>query len=264
MELLINTLHISGKLVSFGKPEGESFLLGCYGKKLQYLNLAIDDDGINRLETFFVKNQLKNINIEKKEDEIAMIYADEEILVKENDNEYFELLRKTDILNIGKNTVNKFEDEDIIKKPTFKYINANNILDSGTILNSINSTTIISKNKNYSNVPNPLFLSNNPDNIIIPNPFYPKQLEEKKKAFKDKRILIKPGMYNTIVYEREPEEVKIKNKLSKSIKLEFRKEKYLEAKENYLKIKEDIEDKIYKRLLDKVIKKMVKLISRLN
>ena len=242
---------ISGKLVSFGKPEGESFLLGCYGKKLQYLNLAIDDDGINRLETFFVKNQLKNINIEKKEDEIAMIYADEEILVKENDNEYFELLRKTDILNIGKNIVNKFEDEDIIKKPTFKYINANNILDSGTILNSINSTTIISKNKNYSNVPNPLFLSNNPDNIIIPNPFYPKQLEEKKKAFKDKRILIKPGMYNTIVYEREPEEVKIKNKLSKSIKLEFRKEKYLEAKENYLKIKEDIEDKIYKRLLDK-------------
>ena len=44
--------------------------------------------------------------------------------------------------------------------------------------------------------------------------------------------MIKPGIYNIIVYGREPEEVKIKNKLSKSIKIEFRKEKYLEAKEN--------------------------------
>ena len=241
---------ISGELVSFGKPEGKSFLLGCYGKKLQYLDLAINDYGIIKLEAFFVNNQLINRNIEKKEDQIAKIYRDEKLLLIEKDKKKFELLRNTNILNIGKNNDTKFEHENIFIKPIFKYIYENNMLTDGTILNELSSTTVISKNKDYSNVPNPLFLSNNQDNIMIPNPFYPKELEEKEKVFKDRRIINKAGMYNTIIYEHEPKENNIKNKLSKTNIITFSKEK-LETKKNYLKIKEEIEDRIYKRLFEK-------------
>lgn len=54
-------------------------------KKLQYLDLAINDYGIIKLEAFFVNNQLINRNIEKKEDQIAKIYRDEKLLLIEKD-----------------------------------------------------------------------------------------------------------------------------------------------------------------------------------
>ena len=55
---------------------------------------------------------------------------------------------------------------------------------------------------------------------------------------------------NTIIYEHEPKKNNIKNKLSKTNIITFKKEK-LETKKNYLKIKEEIEDRIYKRLFEK-------------
>ena len=50
----------SGKIVYFGKPKGKSFIFGMYGKKVQYCNLIINQNGISRLDAIFTPN--KNVN----------------------------------------------------------------------------------------------------------------------------------------------------------------------------------------------------------
>ena len=146
---------ISGKIIHFGKSEGESFLFGSYGKKLQCLDLKINENGISGLKLYFIKNIYVNLCIEKKEDNEDEIYYDEEILLKEKDPNKYEDMRKNQIINIenDENENNEiFEGEDIYLNPSLV----------GTIYNNIENdehytSTIIIEDKTYSVNENPFF-----------------------------------------------------------------------------------------------------------
>ena len=116
----------SGKTVYFGKPEGEPFLFGSYGKKLQCLDLKIDENGINGLKVYFVENPLKNKNIELKENDKDKIFFDEELLLKENNINNYENIRRNQIIDMDigdeEEDIDRFADEDVFIKPIFTFI----------------------------------------------------------------------------------------------------------------------------------------------
>jgi hypothetical protein len=169
----------SGKVYYFGRPKGDSFLFGSFGKKVQYLNLNADDNGMTKLEAFYSGNEIVNKYMEFKQNEIDKIFNDEKDLIEKDDNNS-DLLRKIEILNSRKNNQNKNQ--------IFAYV----IEQKPENEEKEPITTIKKKNinKHYMLNPNP-FLNLYNNDIIIPNPFFPKEVERKKEEFKHLRISVK-------------------------------------------------------------------------
>ena len=246
----------SGKINYFGRPEGDSFLFGSFEKKVQYLNLNIDKNGITKLEAFYTGNKIVNKYIKFKENEIDKIFKDEEDLMKKDDDNY-ELLRRTEISNARKSDKNTFIGENINYNPTFAYLIEKNSKEE----NDEHVTTIKKKNINkyYMLKPNP-FLKMVANDIFIPNPFFPEEVKKKKEEFKRLQISVnleetrnnlKFSNYNNI----------FANKISKSLILNERREKLLkdlEAKRNFVKIKEKVKNNIYQNFLKLFKNKMQK------
>jgi hypothetical protein len=107
--------------------------------------------------------------------------------------------------------------------------------------------------------PNP-FLKMVANDIFIPNPFFPEEVKKKKEEFKRLQISVnleetrnnlKFSHYNNI----------FANKISKSLILNERREKLLkdlEAKRNFVKIKEKVKNNIYQNFLKLFKNKMQK------
>ena len=180
----------SGKMISFGNPSGESFLFGCYGKKLQCLDLKIDEYGIKRLEVYFANNLLINKKIEYKMEDLKKLYYDEKIMIKQNTKNY-ELIRMNQLIKIEDEPIDKFEQEDVPIKPTILYLKENNPLNN-------DSTTILSEDINYIYNPNPFLPYNKESKIIIPNPFFKNIERNENNQFKKIEIIIKPHFSQSI------------------------------------------------------------------
>ena len=108
---------VSGTMKCFGTPIGEGFLFGEYGKKLQCLNLSSDDDGINRMEFFFTKNQLMNDNFEIKPDKNIF---DEDLIKDSNTEEENEKIKRTQLFGKSNSKCTGF-DKAIVQTP-LKYM----------------------------------------------------------------------------------------------------------------------------------------------
>ncbi len=169
----------SGKTVNYGKKDkkGTYFLFGHYGQKLQYVNIKFDKNGMCGIEVFFEVNTLKNKNLKLKNDEKDECYYDENILKKSNDDEKNNIIRENQILDLGNNSLDKFEEENIYIEPTS--IIPNNIIDP--------STTVLGALPNYGKNA----FSNNPflslddkdkDNYdFVLNPFFPEEIKKKRR-----------------------------------------------------------------------------------
>ena len=242
---------ISGKIIHYGNPDGKSFLFGEYGKKLQCLDLEIDENGISGLKIYFVKNIYVNLCIEIKEDNEDEIYYDEKILLEVQDPDKNEDIRKTRIINLEKddNEENKIIEEDINIKP--------NLVEEIDNNEDIKSTVIIG-DKTYSINENPFFEFNKNIGIKTPNPFFPEVIDKKEKDFsfnktKNKSIKIfslfssinNPNINKrktkTVIGISKKNEIEInrKNEIKKKFEL---KENIVEEKEDYKN--EEEEDKI--------------------
>ena len=250
---------ISGKTMSFGKPEGEPFLFGSYGKKLQCIDLKTDENGISGLKVYFVENQLNNKNI--KESDKDKIYYDEELLVKENDIKNYELIRRNQIIDKGvndnENDIERFEEEDIYMKPVLTFIKSNKsmIYDNRVKKKSTSITsTVIMENKNYESYPNPFFPLEQNTDLMIPNPFYPEEAVKKKTELK---TLIKGNP--TLIRKSKNFSFDSKKKTSirqiahTSIRAnkekEKEKEKEINNKKNFLELKDKVMSHIYNKIL---------------
>ena len=226
----------SGKIYYFGEQKGKPFLFGCFGSKIQCLNINIDEKGISKLEAYFTKNKNVNKHIEYKKDDINKIFYDENIL--ENNDDNFDLLRNTRILNFGKNNKNKFLCEDVNYNSTFAYLNNSQ--------NGIKNQTTITKrniNPNFSINPNP-FLNIVNNDICIPNPFFTKKLEETKAKHKGTQIAVSIGS-RVKLNESVSNMLKIQPTKSDSTN-ERKKEKIRERLINFY---EKLKDNIYKSTL---------------
>ena len=222
----------SGKMRYFGEQKGKPFLFGCFGKKVQCLNININEEGICKLETYFIKNKNINKHIEYKEEDINKIFFDENILEKNDKN--YDLLRKTRIINFGKINENQFLGENINYDSPFAYLN-NYSNNQGTMIRR--------KNPNYSLNPNP-FLDFDNNNIIMPNPFFTKKLEEKKNQFKGSQIIL--GIRNRVKLNESASSIL---KLKKPSKSESNNEKKIEditerLIKQYEKVKNYINDSL--------------------
>ena len=242
----------SGKTVYFGRPKGDPFLFGIYGKKVQYFNLNIGEKGISRLEAIFTPNKNYNRFIEYNQNDVNKIYNEEKKLI-ENTEKNYEQLRKTQILSPKKKS--KFQGEEVEYNPIFAYP-VQNILG-----NENDKATIINPEKiqrEYTLNPNPfLIMDDDNDNIFIPNPFFQKEFKEKKKKSKGDRITVcvgrKRNIFDSLNYNNE-----LKIKLTKShglkqnnfeeLKEKLRKD--LEQKKKINDLKEKVRDNIYDNLLN--------------
>ena len=206
----------SGKIYYFGEQNGKPFLFGCFGNKIQCLNINIEEKGISKLEAYFTKNKNANKHIEYKKDDINKLFYDENIL--ENNDDNYNLLRNTRILNFGKNNSQK----DIE-----------------------NQTTITKRNinPNFSINPNP-FLNFVNNDICIPNPFFTKKLEETKAKHKGTQIAVSIGS-RVKLNESVSNILKIQSTKSDSTN-ERKKEK---IRERLINLYEKLKDNIYKSTL---------------
>ena len=242
---------ISGKTMHFGKPEGEPFLFGSYGKKLQCLDLKTDENGISGLKLYFVENQLKNKNI--KESNIDKIYYDEELLRKENDIKNYELIRRNQIIDKGvndnENDIERFEEEDIYMKPVLTFIKGNSSINTNIKKKSSSlSGTVIMENKSTESYPNPFFPLEQNNDLIIPNPFYPEEAVKKKTELK---TLIKGNMSIIKKSKNFSFVSKKKTSIRKSINTSIRpnKEKENNNKKNFLELKDKVMENIYHKIM---------------
>ena len=247
---------VSGKIIHFGKPEGNPFLFGEYGKKVQCLDLAIDKNGIRELEVYFADNPQKNENIKFKKEEIDKIYYDENLMLSADENNY-ELIRIN--RNIFKDNddidIEKFDGEDIFIKPLFISIDNNKYIDNGKDLYlseklKNNSLIFINENKNYLSYPNPFFPFDENPELMIPNPFFPEAGKTQKKAFKEKKAS-KYGLNQTFNLGLQNNyEENFYKKLSKTV-ISDNKEKRKEINKNFLKLKDQVISNIYKTIIKK-------------
>ena len=107
---------ISGKTLSVGFPEGEGFLFGKFGKKLQYLKIHMTEDGINKLEPEFKEISKKNYYTKKSDDKlpnhtIKVVSAQKEVKKREDYKEGN---------NINKNITNRNIEKNIEQKDEFE------------------------------------------------------------------------------------------------------------------------------------------------
>ena len=240
----------SGKTVYFGRPNGDPFIFGIYGKKVQYFNLNVEEKGISRLEAIFTQNKNYNRFIEYNQNDVNKIYNEEKKLI-ENTEKNYEQLRKTLILS--ENEKSKFQGEEVEYNPIFAYP-VQNILG-----NENNKSTMIKPEniqREYTLNPNP-FLNVVDNNIFIPNPFFKKEFKDKKKGLKGTQITVfigrKRNIFDSLNYNNE-----LKIKLSKShglkknnfeeLKEKLRKD--LEQKRKINDLKEKVRDNIYDNLLN--------------
>ena len=235
----------SGKTVYFGKPNGKSFIFGMYGKKVQYFNLIINENGISRLEAVFTPNKNVNKNIEYNQNDVDKIYNEEKKLIENKENDY-EQLRKTQIQTEKNN-------------PLFAYIDENNSK------NENDKNTIISKQNiegDYSINPNP-FLNIDNNKIIIPNPFFKKELQKKKNELKGTQVSVCIGAKRNIFDNLDYNNLKIKLTKSQGIKkmnfeeLKEKLRKDIENRGRIIDLKEKVKGNIYKNLL-KLFKNKIK------
>ena len=242
----------SGKMICFGNPSGESFLFGCYGKKLQCLDLKIDEDGIKRLEVCFTKNLLINKKIEYKMEDLKKLYYDEKIMIRENTKNY-ELIRMNQFIKIEDEPIDKFEQEDVPIKPTILFLKEDNPLNK-------DSTIILSEDKNYSYNPNPFLHDKKKSKIIIPNPFFKNAQRKENNQFKEIEIIVKPNFYQSINFGIFNPNSSILEELNKTEIIEKKEsiEKMMEdenkkkqSNEKFLNIKNDLKTKIIQKLLSK-------------
>ena len=99
---------ISGKIKYIGKPNGEGFLFGEFGKKFHNLKLEMKEKGITLFEPKFVDNNRKNFYLNNKmEIENEDSIFDEEYLKNMKDENEIELFIKTSFLEDDHFSINK-------------------------------------------------------------------------------------------------------------------------------------------------------------
>ena len=257
---------ISGTTKCFGVPNGEGFLFGEFGQKLQCIGLNQDDNGINRIELLFTKNPLinTNFNINLETYDKDKIYYDEDLLKLNNTEESIEKIRRTQILGKKNDYIQSGFLKALVQTPLSYLMKKNEnekndeLKDKKTVLakcRQTNSTIIMNTSNNYK------------ENTISQNPFIP-LLEQPKKYGGVARI---PNPF----YSKKPISVAQNNffrqnknsnittiggnpfltnktnikKQVKSIK-SFRSKKE-EIQSNYLEMKENLVNNIYKQVKEK-------------
>ena len=232
----------SGNLFYHGIQDVKPFLFGCYGQKLQFLDLSFNDNNqISGLKVYFKYNEESNKNIKFKEKE--ELYFDEKLLKDGKNKE----LRNIRIFSLGRENAEKFEEENIFLEPDLITLNNRSVIfDTKIISNEFlkNSTVIEEGNKNYSTNHNPFFDLNKNPNININNPFYPENKRYQKGEEKNKQINAKRKMNMTVIYD-----------LNQSIKEQFvrkisEKMKNLENKKKLFTIKDEIISNINDRICE--------------
>ena len=217
-------------------------MFGCYGQKLQFLDLSFNDNNqISGLKVYFKYNEESNKNIKFKEKE--ELYFDEKLLKDGKNKE----LRNIRIFSLGRENAEKFEEENIFLEPDLITLNNRSVIfDTKIISNEFlkNSTVIEEGNKNYSTNHNPFFDLNKNPNININNPFYPENKRYQKGEEKNKQINAKRKMNMTVIYD-----------LNQSIKEQFvrkisEKMKNLENKKKLFTIKDEIISNINDRICE--------------
>ena len=103
---------ISGKIKYIGKPNGEGFLFGEFGKKFHNLKLEMKEKGITLFEPKFVDNNRKNFYLNNKmEIENEDSIFDEEYLKNMKDENEIELFIKTSFLEDDHFSKNKTHED---------------------------------------------------------------------------------------------------------------------------------------------------------
>ena len=243
----------SGNLFYHGKQEGEPFLFGCYGQKLQLLDLSFNDKSkISGLNVYFTENVLLNKNIKFEKNDLK-IYFDENLYLNKDYEKDYEKIRDIQIFKLGKDDLEKFKGESIFIKNDLIDINYNSvILDKKfNLIDNIKSSTVIGvNNQSYSTSNNPFFeLDKNPK-IIIHNPFFPDDFEKQKEEEKNNKIDAKKRMKNTCIFDLNES---IHERLSKKIFIQ-KKLEILEIKKKLFTIKREIISNI-NELIFKILKK---------
>ena len=232
----------SGNLFYHGIQDVKPFLFGCYGQKLQFLDLSFNDNNqISGLKVYFKYNEESNKNIKFKEKE--ELYFDEKLLKDGKNKE----LRNIRIFSLGRENAEKFEEENIFLEPDLITLNNRSVIfDTKIISNEFlkNSTVVEEGNKNYSTNHNPFFDLNENPNVNINNPFYPENKRYQKGEEKNKQINAKRKMNMTVIYD-----------LNQSIKEQFvrkisEKMKNLENKKKLFTIKDEIISNINDRICE--------------